>query len=144
MNPRRGPNGEPIRLPQMVERLAEFARLQALGQPLDRIAFDLGVTVRTLERYKAMLADGAPTELTDTEFEYWNRTRIERMRRQRRWTTRALRMARGRGATVLGPDGQPAQYSPRSGTDPLPWLAADGTRIGGYRCDVVWPEWLSP
>lgn len=135
----RGPNGERIRLPQLVERLAECAQLTELGWSVERIAFEIGVSTRTVERYRAMLAAGEPTELTVAERRHWGRSRVTRAASRGRSLSYALRLALEEGATVVGPDGKPVAHKPRSQSDSRPWVSSVG-RVSGKLCRVIWPD----
>lgn len=136
---RTGPDGQPIRSLQLVDRLAEYAELVDAELSPKRIAFELGVSLRTLDRYRARLASGESTELTDAEFEYW-RPSVALIRRGRASATQLLLAAVIEGARAVNPDGQPVAHRPRNPQDSRPWLDEAGRRFQARSCRAVWPD----
>lgn len=134
-----GPDGKPIRLRRTVERLSEYAEMVQLGYSIERIMFELGVSRRTVERYRARLQSGESPEMIDVEWRYWRPDAI--LTRKQRNRTRALRAALDAGHLVVGPDNVPVMLAPRSTYDSMPWLAeSTGARYSGTKCRSIDPD----
>lgn len=140
-----GPNGEPIRAPRLLERLEQFATMNALGWSPQRIAFELGVSERTVSRYQARQQRGETMGFTEVEAEFWSVREWDS--RPRRYSHTAwLKQQQGMGGRVVDREGRPVRHAPRVATDRSPWLlvGADpddtSARSSGVDCRVIWPH----
>lgn len=128
-----------MRTPQQITRFAEFTRLAAKGWTNPQIARELGVTRRSVERYRQRQRAGELAELTPAEVEFWRESsRLARWRRPPR--TQWLRARWDEGDDIIGPDGQPVEFDSRNRYDAYPWLAASGKRFRSTQCRPVPPE----
>lgn len=130
----RGALGAPRRQ-FIVERLTEFVTYRDLGWSVARIAWEMGVTDRTVWRWAKRLREGEPPGPTESELAHWSRSRSPN-------PTPRLLAAAERGRDIAGPQDQPVEYRPRRKFDHKPWLAADGTRHSGAVCRALGePDW---
>lgn len=128
-----------MRTPQRLTRFAEFAQLAAKGRSNPQIARELGVSRRTVERYRQRQRAGELAEQTSAEVEFWRESnRLARMRRPPR--SRWLLARWEEGDDIVGPDGQPVEYDSRNRYDAFPWRDDRGRRFRASQCRPVPPE----
>lgn len=135
----RNADGTVMRTPQRLARFSEFAALAAKGWTNPQIAHEMGVTRRTVERYRQRQRSGEVADQTPAEVEFWRESnRLARMRRPPR--SKWLLARWEEGDDIVGPDGQPVEFDSRNRYDAFPWVDQRGRRFRANGCRPVPPR----